>query len=277
MKGFKDAITSGTDQRAQTPATLLKIVKDMFFGGRTFFDPCPPNPTFDGLAVKWHKRNYVNPPFRDLPRWIAKAKETTKGETVVLMPLRSSARYFHTQVIGDPKTIIVLWLNRVAFPPHKGPLPLPVITAGIHATLRSSPDVTLFPVSMVSWDLGSPVYDENAMKKRVRNAYGTMSFVRVMNSPRDVLIRMASSLEKNPRQTLVAMVIPTFCSKYFQDVVVPWVVEVVFLCPSLDFGNGRRSFMGSVLLVLSGHRQTSGANRGYFGRWKGGEIMRDFS
>jgi hypothetical protein len=277
MKGFKDAITSGADQKAQTPTTLLNIIRNLFFKGKAFFDPCPPNPTFDGLVVKWHRRNYVNPPFRDLPRWIAKAKET-EGETVVLMPLRSSARYFHTQIIDDTRTVIVLWLNRVAFPPHRGPLPLPVITAGIHhhTTLRSSPDVTLFPVSMISWDLGTPVYDENDMKKRVRLAYGTRcSFVRVMNSPRDVLIQMTKSLEKNPRQTLVAMVIPTFCSKYFQDIIVPWVVEVVFLCPSLDFGNGRRSFMGSVLLVLSGISPRDSGEHGYFGRWKNGEIIRD--
>ena len=52
----------------QTPPALLARVK-YFFGGE-YFDPCPPNPTFDGLAIQWPEKTYINPPFSEYLKWV---------------------------------------------------------------------------------------------------------------------------------------------------------------------------------------------------------------
>jgi hypothetical protein len=43
----------------QTPKWLQQQLDSEF---RFDFDPCPHNPTFDGLAVEWGAVNFVNPP-----------------------------------------------------------------------------------------------------------------------------------------------------------------------------------------------------------------------
>lgn len=50
--------SSKTDQWA-TPKEFYKTLNEEFGFD---FDPCPINPTFDGLSVAWGKRNYMNPP-----------------------------------------------------------------------------------------------------------------------------------------------------------------------------------------------------------------------
>ncbi len=64
----------------------------------SFFDPCPLNPTFDGLQIEWGNVNYVNPPFSQAKAWVAKGKaEWLKGKTVVfLLPISSDTEWFHS-------------------------------------------------------------------------------------------------------------------------------------------------------------------------------------
>jgi hypothetical protein len=50
------------------------------------FDPCPVNPEFDGLAIAWHGDAFVNPPYSQIPAWIAKAlKERENCLSVVML------------------------------------------------------------------------------------------------------------------------------------------------------------------------------------------------
>jgi len=82
------------DQFAKTPPQLLEQLTKTY--GTFDFDPCPANPTFDGLEVEWGQNNYVNPPFNDLRRWLTKAvTEYKKGRQVIfLMPIRIHTHYF---------------------------------------------------------------------------------------------------------------------------------------------------------------------------------------
>lgn len=66
------------------------------------FDPCPHNPTFDGLNTPWGTSNFVNPPYgREIGKWIKKGcKEHQKGKTVVfLIPSRTDTRWWHDYIM----------------------------------------------------------------------------------------------------------------------------------------------------------------------------------
>jgi len=43
-----------------TPKDLHSILNQEF---NFTFDPCPAEPTFNGLEINWGEVNYVNPPF----------------------------------------------------------------------------------------------------------------------------------------------------------------------------------------------------------------------
>lgn len=89
---------SKTDLWSTGPKFLQQITE-----GVQFFDPCPENPTFDGLSIDWSRDmlNYVNPPYSDLRSWTAKCVvEYQKGcEIKLLMPARVSTLYFHRNVL----------------------------------------------------------------------------------------------------------------------------------------------------------------------------------
>lgn len=66
------------------------------------FDPCPTDPTFNGLDVEWGECNFVNPPYgRELPKWVEKGyEEYLKGKTVVfLIPSRTDTRWWHDYIM----------------------------------------------------------------------------------------------------------------------------------------------------------------------------------
>ena len=83
----------------QTPRAVYdKLDKEFGFD----FDPCPHNPTFDGLVIEWGKSNFVNPPYgREIPKWIKKGYEQSLlGKTVVfLIPSRTDTRWWHEYIM----------------------------------------------------------------------------------------------------------------------------------------------------------------------------------
>ena len=85
---------------APSPKWLLELFQD-------FFDPCPPNPQFNGLDIPWKKRNYVNPPYSDKLPWIRKAiEEQTKGNmTVMLLPSATGAAWYHDLIIPNAEIL----------------------------------------------------------------------------------------------------------------------------------------------------------------------------
>ena len=66
------------------------------------FDPCPPKPQFDGLAIEWGNINFVNPPYgREIGKWIKKGySQWQQGKTVVfLVPCRTDTAYWHDYIM----------------------------------------------------------------------------------------------------------------------------------------------------------------------------------
>ena len=101
----------------ETPEYLLDYIRDKYFDGKDFFDPCPINPSFDGLKIDWKERNYVNPPYnrRDKEAFIRKAfEEYKKGKHVVmLLPVSTSTKIFHEIIL--PYARVEFLRGRVKF------------------------------------------------------------------------------------------------------------------------------------------------------------------
>jgi len=90
------------------------------------FDPCPPNPEFDGLNIEWKKRNFINPPFSKVSEWIEKGyKESLKKKLCVfLVASRTDTRWFHNFVLPYAKEIRFI-KGRLKFDEHKNSAPFP--------------------------------------------------------------------------------------------------------------------------------------------------------
>lgn len=83
----------------QTPKVVYEILDAEFHFD---FDPCPHDPTFDGLNVSWGNSNFVNPPYgREIGKWLKKGyEESQQGKTVVfLIPSRTDTRWWHDYVM----------------------------------------------------------------------------------------------------------------------------------------------------------------------------------
>ena len=109
----------------RTPDELYKqLDKEFHFD----FDPCPPDPTFDGLKVEWGQSNFVNPPYgREIVKWCRKALgEHLNGKTVVmLVASRTDTGWWHEYIMKA--TEIRFIRGRLKFKGHgpKGCAPFP--------------------------------------------------------------------------------------------------------------------------------------------------------
>lgn len=90
-----------------------------------FFDPCPLNSPFDGLNIEWQKKNFVNPPYSQLKRWIVKAIEENKkgNEVTMLIPARTDTEAFKQLFIHGCKFYFIK--GRVHYNDDKNGAPFP--------------------------------------------------------------------------------------------------------------------------------------------------------
>lgn len=114
-----------TSQRLdwKTPKAVYQILDAEF---RFDFDPCPVDPDFNGLKIKWGKINYVNPPFgREIGKWIRKGfEEWQKGKTVVfLIPSRTDTKYWHDYIMKADQIRFIR--GRLYFDDTNKPAPFP--------------------------------------------------------------------------------------------------------------------------------------------------------
>lgn len=109
----------------QTPQELYDgLDKEFHFD----FDPCPPNPNFDGLEVEWGESNFVNPPYgrykegkykgksaQDL--FVVKALEESKKRKVcvLLIPVRTSSMRWQKYILDNPTAEIRFMPKRFKF------------------------------------------------------------------------------------------------------------------------------------------------------------------
>lgn len=112
-------------KRREDWKTPIKLYKQLDIEFHFDFDPCPINPTFDGLCVEWGKSNFVNPLYgRKIYQWFEKGyREWKKGKTIVYLIFvqQSSTINFHKYIY--PYAEIRLLKGRLKFDDGKGSAP----------------------------------------------------------------------------------------------------------------------------------------------------------
>lgn len=114
----------------KTPKALYQAL-DAEFGFTD--DPCPTNPTSDGLQREWGAVSFVNPPYgREIKRWVAKAHEQSrKGKTVVLLvPSRTDTGWWHEHCMKAREIRFIR--GRLYFDdgPGRAPFPSAIVVFG---------------------------------------------------------------------------------------------------------------------------------------------------
>lgn len=90
------------------------------------FDPCPPNPTFNGLVVNWGNVSFCNPPYgREISKWIQKGyQQYLHGKTVVfLIPSRTDTQWWHKYVMKATEIRFIEGRLRFKGAKHNAPFP----------------------------------------------------------------------------------------------------------------------------------------------------------
>lgn len=97
-----------------------------------FFDPCPPDPTFDGLTAEWGEKTFCNPPYNENAKWIDKAlEEAKKGKKIVLLiPSRTDTKYFHK--LTEFGARIIFFTGRLHFDDRPGSPPFASMLVGLN-------------------------------------------------------------------------------------------------------------------------------------------------
>lgn len=117
---------TSSHQDWKTPKALYQALDAEFHFD---FDPCPAKPTFDGLAIEWGDRNFVNPPYgrgkNSTGPWAKKAlEESRKGKLVVmLVASRTDTLWWHDHIMQAGEIRFIK--GRLHFDEHKDGAPFP--------------------------------------------------------------------------------------------------------------------------------------------------------
>lgn len=113
---------SSINQNWKTPKKFYEeLDKEFHFD----FDPCPSHPDFNGLGIEWKSINFVNPPYKEIAKWVQKSyMEFKKGKTIVmLIPSRTDTRWWHEFIMKS--TEIRFIKGRLCFNDDNKPAPFP--------------------------------------------------------------------------------------------------------------------------------------------------------
>jgi len=99
---MQTALLSSASMYWNTPPDLAQEIA-AFLGGIDL-DPCPDaaqqipavhHALGDGLAIAWHGKVFVNPPYgRTIGAWVRKALTSSASEVVLLLPARTDTQWF---------------------------------------------------------------------------------------------------------------------------------------------------------------------------------------
>lgn len=112
----KVVFSSLTDEWRTPQSLYQKLDREFHFT----YDPCPPKGHF-GFFEPWGERNFINPPYSEVERWISKAwRESRKGKLcVLLVASRTDTKWFHRYVLPYAKEIRFIQ-GRVRFVNNSG-------------------------------------------------------------------------------------------------------------------------------------------------------------
>ena len=74
------------------------------------FDPCPKNPSFDGLSVDWFGNVFCNPPYSQIDLWVDKALQQVSNADSIVCALFFSFVFFRVLVVF----VVVCFLVRLS-------------------------------------------------------------------------------------------------------------------------------------------------------------------
>jgi len=106
-----------------TPDRVYEIIR-LVWGITDLFDPCPLDPKFNGLVIKWRDYNFVNPPYTLTTEFVIKAFMElifNGSKTIMLLPAKTDQTFFHMLQGLD-----IVWIRgRLKFKNDKWSAPQP--------------------------------------------------------------------------------------------------------------------------------------------------------
>lgn len=124
----------------QTPSWLIEQLENEF---GDLFDPCPIDPIYDGLKIKWKSPAYCNPPYgHAIVDWLKYGiRQWANGQLdtlIYLLPARTDTQWFHNHIVYA--TQIRFIKGRLHFSNGRYPAPFPSMIV-IYSKMRSVPEV----------------------------------------------------------------------------------------------------------------------------------------
>lgn len=125
------------EQEVLTPLSILDVCEGLW--GGIELDPCAAaqrviarrsyvHPEQDGLTGLWVDQCYVNPPYKDLKKWLRKStSEDARGvhEQVLLFPVRPNRVWWCEYMHEVPTS--VAWLKPLKFKGYSQAFPAPLV------------------------------------------------------------------------------------------------------------------------------------------------------
>ncbi len=133
---INNSIYSSDNQFWKTPDYVFEhLDKEFDFEG----DPCPVKPLFDGLEIEWSDMNFVNPPYKEISKWIDKAifEQAKNHYSVFLIPSRTDTKWFIRAFCNCTEIRFVIGRIKFVGANNSAPFPSMIVYFGPRPELSS--------------------------------------------------------------------------------------------------------------------------------------------